>query len=118
MSEFPCRYVVSGTVDALEHTVEKGMSSRYEKLFFNIQFFSDEKLKTEVKPSIGEIVVLLSPDGSNFYEMMVAKTIDIVTMYQHAYMLPSAEGPVIAASIKFSNVDAAAKYFKANFVRY
>ncbi|AHI61213.1 hypothetical protein vBVpaS1601_65 [Vibrio phage vB_VpaS_1601] len=120
MSEFPRRYVISGeTKIGKVYSVDGKMSTAYNELYFHIQFFSDEAMTQEVRPSAGTIEIQTSPDGSNFYNLDVGGSISLASMYDPTFTLTSAQGPTADLRLEFLGVDvASAPYFKACVERY
>lgn len=119
MSEFPRRYVIKGAIaDGPNFTVDGGMSSRYDKTYFNIQFFSDPDFSIEVKPASGTVKLQLSPDGSNFYDLDVEGTIDVANMYDPGFTMPNAMQPAVDAKVTLTTIASTATHFKATLTRY
>lgn len=120
MSEFPRRYVIQGeTKIGQVYSVDGQMSSAYNELYFHIQFFSDEAMTQEVRPSAGSVDIQTSPDGSNFYNLDVGGEIDLSQMYLETFTITSAQGPAVDLRIKFLGLKVSdAPYFKAYIERY
>lgn len=120
MSDLPQRYVIkAAVVDGTTYKTPHGMSSRYDKCYIGLQFFSDEKQETEVKPTGGSAKIQLSPDGTNFYDLDVGGTIDLATMYDPDYTLPSATQPALDGSITLTGVTGTdINFFKVTFARF
>lgn len=120
MPDLPQRYVIKGAVvDGQTVKTPHGMSSRYDKCYISLQFFSDEKQENEVKATGGSAKVQLSPDGTNFYDLDVGGTIDLATMYDPDYTIPSATQPAVDGSITFTGVTGKdTNFFKATFARF
>ncbi|CAM0039993.1 hypothetical protein VPHK404_0063 [Vibrio phage K404] len=119
MSELPKRYVIKDAIaNGPDFTVDGGMSHRFNECYFNIQFYSDSDYKTEVKPASGTVKLQLSPDGTNFYDLDTGGTIDVSTMYDPSYTLPSAAQPALDAKVSLTSIASTATHFKATLVRY
>lgn len=120
MSELPRRYVIKEAVtDGKTYTVPNGMSSRFNECYIHLQFFSDAKFENEVRPTGGTAKIQLSPDGSNFYDLDAGGTIDLSTMYDPSYTIPSASNPATDGSITLTSlVGTDINYFKATFERF
>lgn len=119
MSELPKRYIIQDAIaNGPSFTVDGGMSHRYDKCYFHIQFFSDSDYKTEVKPASGTVKLQLSPDGSNFYDLDTGGTIDVSAMYDPSYTLPNAQQPAVDAKVTLTAIANTATHFKATLERY
>lgn len=120
MSDIPARYLIrEAVVNGKTFNIPNGMSNRYDKCYIGLLFFSDKKMLNEVKPTGGTAKIQLSPDGSNFYDLDEGGTIDLATMYDPSYTLPSAQHPAVDASVLFTGVTGTdINYFKATFMRY
>lgn len=119
-SDFPKSYVIQGATKVGRiYLVEGGMSSLHNELYFHIQFFSDEAMTQEVKPTVGDVDIQTSPDNSNFYNLDVGGQIDLSKMYLPTFTQTSAAGPIRGLRIQFLNLDvSAAPFFKATIDRY